>query len=65
MELHEAIQHLDESIRGMSNCSCRDEHIQLWRWLKELEQYRSHLFQMNGLRDAINRVTAPGEVPNF
>lgn len=42
MTLSEAIEHLKEKIFNETNwCEeCKNEHIQLLEWLKELKEYR-------------------------
>lgn len=65
MELKEAIQHLEESIRTMPCSSCRDEHIQLWRWLHELSEYRKLLASANLVEHQVGRYLAPGDIPQF
>ncbi len=40
MTLDEAIKHLDETIANMECSKCKEEHIQLRNWLKELKLRR-------------------------
>ena len=39
MELKEAIEHAEQKAQDL-NCSCREDHGQLAKWLKELEARR-------------------------
>lgn len=40
MTLEDAIKHLEEVIPEMECSSCKDEHIQLLDWLKELKSLK-------------------------
>ena len=41
ISLDEAIRHLEEDVLPKMECSaCKDEHIQLLEWLKELRDIR-------------------------
>lgn len=44
MTLEEAIEHLNELINNNNfNCEeCKQEHIQLLKWLKELQELRKN-----------------------
>ena len=41
MALEDAIKHLEEVIPTMECSPCKDEHIQLLEWLKELKELRN------------------------
>lgn len=41
ISLDEAIRHIEEDVLPRMGCSaCKDEHIQLLEWLKELRDFR-------------------------
>lgn len=68
MTLSEGISHLEETLRDPDHFSCqecRDEHVQLWRWLVELQQYRTQLVALQSIHGDVSRMYAPGEVPQF
>ena len=41
MTLEDAIKHLEEVIPTMECSPCKNEHIQLLEWLKELKELRN------------------------
>lgn len=60
MTLDEAIAHLDETLASKKDWSCescRDEHVQLRKWLAELRSLkaarRTHLDRIADISDAI------------
>lgn len=68
MTLSEGISHLEQVLQDPNHFSCeecRQEHVQLWRWLLELEQYRMALRSAESIHGEISRRTPPGEVPQF
>lgn len=43
ISLDEAIRHIEEDVLPRMECSaCKDEHIQLLEWLKELRDFREN-----------------------
>ncbi|MDO5773231.1 MAG: hypothetical protein Q4P16_02830 [Spirochaetales bacterium] len=55
MTLDEAIKHLDETLANKKDWSCekcKDEHIQLRKWLAELRSLKG---KYNALADRYNR----------
>ena len=47
MTISEAIAHCVEKSK-MPNCPCADEHLQLAKWLQELQELRKGVYMQGG-----------------